>query len=57
MRIIKHGSSQPVRFACRVCGCEFEAMLAEVVRITDSHGTHMECRCPECGSPSMAAQE
>ena len=52
MKIIKHGKSY-ITFACRICGCVFQASQTEYKTYDfmrcGSRFEYYQCKCPECG--------
>ena len=55
MRIIKEGDlgrlERTRRFACKMCGCVFEAGPSEYRVESDyRNGTYCEHKCPTCGA-------
>ena len=48
MEIIKRGSSNPRKFICINCGCEFVAKANEYWRTEKFGVVGYECGCPEC---------
>ena len=48
MQILKHGNSNPRKFICINCGCEFVANIKEYWRCEKFGVVYYECSCPEC---------
>lgn len=57
MQILKHGNSNPRKFICVNCGCEFVAQVSEYWR-TEMFGIiDYECDCPECNYTSKTSEK